>query len=133
MILPAGWATHKPAGGAAIGGAMIIYAVTVSVDPSIEEAFSAYMRETHVPDVLATGCFVGQLTCRVIEPAHPAGWPTYAFHYRAASKADLDRYIAEFAPALRKDVADRFGDHFSASRAVLEELPADSQLSRSSG
>lgn len=112
---------------------MIIYAVTVSVDPSIEGAFLAYMREAHVPDVLATGCFVGQMIYHVIEPAHPAGWRTYAFHYRAASKADLDRYIAEFAPALRRDVADRFGDRFAASRAVMEELADNAQVSRSNG
>ena len=37
---------------------MILYNVTVSVDPSKAEEWLSWMRTKHIPDVMATSCFI---------------------------------------------------------------------------
>jgi hypothetical protein len=104
---------------------MIVYAVTLRVDPAVADEFVEYLRRTHVPDVLATGCFVGHEILRVTDPPDAGddrGRTTYCVQYRVRSRANLDRYLADHAPALRKEVADRFGDKFAASRFVAEVM-----------
>ena len=41
---------------------MLIYNVTVSIDQAVEHDWLSWMRGTHIPDVLHTGCF---LECRL--------------------------------------------------------------------
>ena len=36
---------------------MIIYEVTAVVEARLAETYERYMREHHIPDVLASGCF----------------------------------------------------------------------------
>ena len=37
---------------------MILYNVTVSIDPEISEDWLNWMRSKHIPDVMATNCFL---------------------------------------------------------------------------
>ncbi len=37
--------------------AMIIYNVTVNVEKEVEEVWVNWMKETHIPEILATGLF----------------------------------------------------------------------------
>ncbi len=36
---------------------MILYNVTVALDPAIETEWLAWMQQEHIPEVMATGCF----------------------------------------------------------------------------
>ena len=38
---------------------MVTYEVTTTVDPRLVEAYERFMRQVHIPDLLATGCFHG--------------------------------------------------------------------------
>jgi hypothetical protein len=99
---------------------MILYIVTISIEPNVAHEWLAYMREKHIPQVLATGCFFSHEIFRVVDPPHERDWPTYAIHYRARSRGDYDRYIAQHAADLRKDVIDRYGKRFTAARILVE-------------
>jgi hypothetical protein len=44
---------------------MILYNVTVSIDPSIHEEWLEWMKAKHIPDVMSTGCFVEARISRV--------------------------------------------------------------------
>ena len=99
---------------------MIIYSVTVSIEPAIEQEWLDWMQHVHVPEVLGTDCFA---ECRIAQALETdAGNPTYVMQYRCASLVDYHRYRDNFAPALQKDHTDRYAGRFRASRQLLEQL-----------
>jgi hypothetical protein len=44
------------------------------------------------------------------------------FQYRANTMEDYERYRANFAPAMQKDVTDKYAGKFVAFRTILEEV-----------
>ena len=99
---------------------MIIYSVTVAVQPEIESEWVAWMSRVHVADVLRTGCFTECRMHKVLES--PVAEPTYVMQYECSTMEEYDRYRDEFAPALQKDHADRFGGKVRGSRQLLEQV-----------
>lgn len=99
---------------------MIIYNVTVGVDKAIESEWLSWMKTVHIPNVMSTGKFVGQRILKVITHDDPSS-ASYAVQYTAASMEVLQQYLDRHAPALRKEVQDKFGDRQVAYRTILEE------------
>lgn len=99
---------------------MTIYSVTIAIEASIEPEWIEWMKSVHVPDVLKTGCFS---ECRINKVlGAETDEPTYVLQYSCQSIGEYQRYRDNFAPALQKDHADRFGGRFRASRQLLEEI-----------
>ena len=98
---------------------MILYNVTVSVDPEIHEEWLAWMKSKHIPDVLATGMFTENRLLRVLGTEEGEGC-TYSVQYTAHSMDDYERYKAEFAPALQAEHTERYSNRFVAFRTLLE-------------
>lgn len=94
---------------------MITYEVTAVVDSRLADAYEAFMRETHIPEVLATGCFVGAVFERVEDTQ-------FRTRYQADSQAGLNAYLGEHTARLRDDFARRFPQGVTLSRAVWTEL-----------
>ena len=90
---------------------MVTYEVTTTVEPSLVAAYERYMREVHIPDLLATGCFHGASLTR----SAPG---RYRVRYESATQSDLDRYLATHAAPLRDDFASHFPQGISVSREV---------------
>lgn len=88
---------------------MIAYEVTAVVEESLVPEYEAYMRNRHIPDVLATGCFAGASFSR-------GAGNRYRMRYESPDHAALERYLSVHAPRLRKH--------------VMEQFPAGVQLSR---
>jgi hypothetical protein len=97
---------------------MIIYNVTVSIDPDEHDAWLDWMRNEHIPRVLATGCFIEGRMLKVL--ADDDGGLTYAIQYTAADAATYERYREEHAPRLQGEAHARFGGRFHAFRTLLE-------------
>lgn len=100
---------------------MILYSVTVSIDQNVANEWITWMRETHVPEVMATGCFIESKICRLIN-AEEDGGLTYSFQYLAKDQAEYDRYQNNFAKALQKDHSDKYAGKFAAFRTLLHVL-----------
>jgi Domain of unknown function (DUF4286) len=96
----------------------IFYNVTVSLDPSIEQDWLQWMKQTHIPDVLSTGLFLQSKILRI--HGFEENGVTYAIQYRLASMDLLNKYQAEFAPSLQADHINRYGEKAIAFRTVLE-------------
>jgi Domain of unknown function (DUF4286) len=90
---------------------MIAYEVVADVEQAEDGRYERYMRETHIPEVLATGCFQGAIFAR----SSPGRYRT---SYLARSQADLDRYLKTHTAAMRADFAAHFPDGVSLSREV---------------
>jgi hypothetical protein len=100
---------------------MIIYNVTVGVDKSIEAEWLIWMRDSHIPKVMKTGMFVGQRVLKVLTHDDP-GSSSYAVQYTALSMEKLEEYLDRFAPTLRQEVQDKFGDRQMSYLTILEVL-----------
>ena len=99
---------------------MIIYRVTISIDPEIEADWFAWMQQVHVPEVLRTGCFTECRTYKVV--AAEERELSYVLQYHCPSLARYQQYRENFAPALQKAHTDRYAGRFRGSRQLLEEI-----------
>ena len=90
---------------------MVSYEVTATVRADLADRYETYMRAHHIPDVLASGCFVGAELGRA-----DAG--RFRARYQAADQAALDRYLAEHTGRLRADFAAHFPEGVTLERAV---------------
>jgi len=99
---------------------MILYNVTVSLDPGIQEDWLDWMRTTHIPDVMKTGCFIESRISRV--HGEEEGGVTYAVSYVTESEEMYEHYQATHAPSLQKDHSERYAGQFAAFRTMLTIL-----------
>ncbi|MFZ1694060.1 MAG: DUF4286 family protein [Flavobacteriales bacterium] len=97
---------------------MIIYNVTVSIDRDAHDSWLAWMKEDHIPRVMATGLFLASRMHKVL--ADDDTGVTYAIQYTAADMAQYERYRDEEAPRLQAEAHERFGGRFHAFRTLLE-------------
>jgi hypothetical protein len=100
---------------------MIIYHVTVKIDPSVHEEWLQWMIAEHIPQVMATGFFLESRISRMLYTEEEDGM-TYGFQYLLESEDDLRKYMESAAPVLQKDHADRYRDKFVAYRTVHEVI-----------
>ena len=97
---------------------MVVYEVTATVPDELTSDFEHYMQEGHIADVLATGCF----TAASFETSGPG---RYRMRFVANDLESLERYLSEYAVALRDHFADHFPDGIAMSRehwVVLSEF-----------
>lgn len=88
---------------------MVTYEVTTTVRPDLCDAYEAYMRSRHIPDLLASGCFAGASLSR----SAPG---RYRVRYEAHDRPALDRYLAQHAPGLRQHFAETFPEGIDVAR-----------------
>ena len=100
---------------------MILYNVTVNVESEVEEEWLSWMKEKHIPDVLATGQFIDHKIYRLIGEI-PNNGTTYSIQYFAHSMQQIDTYLTNFAVKLRDEHMKKFKDKHVAFRTVLESV-----------
>jgi hypothetical protein len=100
---------------------MILYNVTVKVDFDIHDEWIKWMKEVHIPEVLATGYFVENKVYRLMEEISNDGI-TYAVQYTCNSISDYMTYQEKHAAELQKSHGDRYKDKFVAFRTLLKEV-----------
>ena len=97
---------------------MILYNVTVNIDHLSHDKWLKWMKEEHIPDVLATGLFFDGKLSRIME--EDEGGTSYSIQYLAKSMEDYERYLAEHAPRLQSEHEKHFGGKFVAFRTLLK-------------
>jgi hypothetical protein len=101
---------------------MIIYNVTVNVDDAIAKEWVIWMRDIHIPEVIATGMFVSHTFSKLLSRQEDETGTTYVIQYMAPDMQHYERYQAEFASALQTDAKNKFGDRFVAFRTLMEQV-----------
>lgn len=100
---------------------MIVYNVTISVNPDIEEEFIQWLTETHIPEVLETDLFISANVFRVIEDLETKSHNSFAVQYSLESWLKLEEYQSKYASALQQKTRERYGDNVLAFRTFLEK------------
>ena len=98
---------------------MYIYNITTKVDPSIHEIWVEWMKKTHIPAIMKTGCFTESQFAKLLELDDTDG-PTYALQFRIAAKADYNRYLELHANNLRNEVFAVWGNKVIAFRSLMQ-------------
>ena len=98
---------------------MILYNVTLKLDPAIHEDWLEWMRSVHIPEVLATGFFIENKVMRLLEPSDEDGY-TYAIQYFCETIELLRQYQRECSPALQASHTERYRGKFVAFRTIME-------------
>lgn len=99
---------------------MIVYSVTVNIDNEAHDEWLVWMKNKHIPDVMATGIFTDHKMLRVITRDAEEQGVSYNIQYTCPSMADLHQYQIKHAPALQKEHTDKFEGKFAAFRTLLE-------------
>ncbi len=96
---------------------MILYNITVSIDLSKAEEWLLWMRTKHIPDVMATACFIEGKISKI--QAEEADGITYSVMYICASEDLMKIYSEQHAPLLQKEHSEKFHGYFAAFRTLL--------------
>ena len=75
----------------------------------------------HIPQVMATGCFVHYTFFRLLTKVEDEG-ATYNLQYHARSMDEYQDYQGNFAPALQADMANNYPYQYGAFRTLLETV-----------
>lgn len=97
---------------------MFIYSVTVNVQDSIKEDWLQWMKDKHIPDVMATGCFVSYRLCKVMDVDDEG--ETFSVQYVFNTMDDIQRYQQLYAPLLQHHHKQRYGEKALAFRTLLQ-------------
>ncbi len=100
---------------------MIVYNVTVKLMDDIAADWLTWVRQEHIPEVLATNCFSSATLLQLLEIDDEDG-PTYTVQYFADSKSDYNRYLELYAPGMREKSFSKWGDQFIAFRSVMQTV-----------
>lgn len=100
---------------------MIIYNVTIKVELAIHEEWLSWMKETHIPEVMATGCFQAFRFFRILQEDEQDGI-SYCVMYETDTITAYFDYQREHAPRLQQESKSRFGDKYLAFRTILRSV-----------
>lgn len=81
-----------------------------------------WMQHVHIPEVMATGCFLSYRILKVLTNANDDEGVNYSIQYDAATTADYERYREQFAPAMQQQTKERYGERVLAFRTLLEVI-----------
>lgn len=95
----------------------IIYEVNVFVRREIETEYREWLPK-HIVEILALPGFL-DAQCFDVQGSEDNGTIDICMQYRLESQSALDNYLAQYAPRLRADGVEKFGDRFTANRRVL--------------
>ncbi|MFY0253164.1 DUF4286 family protein [Chitinophaga sp. 30R24] len=98
---------------------MIIYNVTTKIATEEHLRWLQWMREEHIPAMLATGLFSDYRMSRLLEQDEEEG-PTYTVQYTTESLTHYQTFLDQYQQALRQRGYEVFGDRFIAFSTVME-------------
>ena len=100
---------------------MIIYEVNLTVDLDTADEYAAWLR-THIAHILEIDGFLDAawLERDTAPDGSDADKIRWTIHYRLRDCAALKTYQRDHAPALIREGLDKFGEHLTATRRVLQ-------------
>jgi len=99
---------------------MIIYNVTVNIDDAAHDEWLVWMKKTHIPEVVGTGCFSSGSMYKIMVDEQSG--TSYSIQYRAPNMNAINIYLEKFAQQMRGKAEENFGGKFTAFRTLLEEV-----------
>ena len=99
---------------------MLLYNVTLIIEDASAEAWLQWMKEEHIPQVMATGMFVSNRLLKVVDS--PNEGVTFCAQYIAQSLEDYETYQLVYAPVLQEEINIRFRDKYVTFMTLMEYI-----------
>lgn len=96
---------------------MLIYEVNLEVKSQSADQFLIWLGP-HIDQVTKLGNFKGAQLFE-IKNDDSKGLTKWSVQYICKDQEQLEKYIRDFAPKLRQEAIDLFGNNFTASRRIL--------------
>lgn len=100
---------------------MILYSVTVNIQAEKEEEYIEWMKNIHIPEIMATGMFVEHKFFRLLQEEEDGG-VNFSSQYFAPNMDNIYRYQELYAEELQNKLKLKFGEHYMAFRTLLESV-----------
>jgi hypothetical protein len=101
---------------------MILYNVTLNVDDEIKEEWLKWMKEVHLPEVMATGKFISYEMYKIQNHNPEDKSNNYTVQYFTNSIDEYNDYVLTYGPALKQKTLEKYGDKVLAFRTLLEKV-----------
>ena len=98
---------------------MIVYNVSMKVDPVIEHDWVQWQQQEHIPAMMAAGQFSDYKFYKLLEEENDDS-ATYVLQFFAPSMESYQYYISNFAPQLREQAFAKWGNLFISFRSVMK-------------
>ncbi len=99
---------------------MYLYNMTIKVDRAIERDWLRWLRQRHIPELMASGKFTHHRLCRLLLD-EPDG-VTYAVQLFCPDFSAFQRFQEEDASRLQQQLTDKYGDRLVVFRTIMEVL-----------
>jgi hypothetical protein len=96
-----------------------LYNITTLVAHPIASDWLNWMKTHHIPQIMATGCFLEYRLLKLREQDETEGL-TYSLQLLADKRENYDKYLEQFAPALREDARQHWADNALSFRTLME-------------
>ncbi|MFT6969567.1 MAG: hypothetical protein ACJAXB_001222 [Candidatus Endobugula sp.] len=99
---------------------MILYNVTIAIEKSVEENWKVWMRDIHIPEVMATGTFVDYKFFKVMLQEEET--TSYSIQYFADSMLKVQTYVGQHSPKLQQKGHEAFPGMFVSFITLLQSV-----------
>ena len=72
---------------------MLIYNVTINISEKLHNDWVSWMKDTHIPDVMKTGCFTHYYFTRVLTTQPDETGFTYSIQYHCENPSNYEEYV----------------------------------------
>lgn len=100
---------------------MILYNITVNIDQGIEKEWLKWMKEVHIPEVMATGFFTENKFYKLLHVTEDGG-VNYSVQYFTDSIDKVMEYQEKHSKSLQEDFQKKFKDKYVIFRSLLEQV-----------
>jgi hypothetical protein len=100
---------------------VIVYNITFNIDDTVEKDWLTWIKNEHIPDILATGLFSTYKLFRILVEEELGG-KTYALQFFAQSLDEIKLYQLRYKQMFDQMHQKKFGGKYVDFRTVLEEM-----------
>ena len=100
---------------------MIVYNITVKVDPAIEKEWLQWQQQEHIPAILATHQFTHWKMFRLLEQDDAEGM-TFVIQFYATTIEHYHRYVAQHETILQQQAFNKWGQRFVSFNTVMQAV-----------
>jgi hypothetical protein len=101
---------------------MIVYNVTINVHDEVANDWLKWMKEIHIPMVMATGIFTSHAIFKLLTRQEDEDGTTFCIQYFCHTLEEYEKYKSDFAPALQEETTKKFAGKFHAFRSIMESV-----------
>ncbi len=100
---------------------MIIYNVTIKVEPGVADAWVYWMKAEHMPELMGTDLFIDCRLSRLLDQDESEGI-TYSAQYFCEGMEQYTEYIDVYSEKMRERSNKMFGGKYVAFRTLMEVI-----------